>query len=236
MRGCLSVLLLAGLFVVGVVWFAGPTLAAGLVTAALASAGFTAVDRTVTVQTQVPLELLAGHADAVRIQASGVSFSGVHAATMDATLRDVSLLDRAFARVELRLGDASVRTGDTDVLLSRVDVSGPAREARAEVALSTTEVATLIEAKLRAVLPVAPSTVRISAPDLVTIEVLGQQLTTRLGIDAQGRLEVEPGGGGIVEAVLFDPSTVPGLTLVSVRATESEVVVDGFADVTRLLP
>jgi hypothetical protein len=235
-RGCLSVLLLAAIFVAAVTWFVGPALAAGLVTAALASAGFTSAERTVTVEAHPPLTLLVAHADSVRIEATGVSFSGIHAGTMDATLDDVSLLDRTFARIDLRLGDATVRTGGSDVLLSRIDVAGPARNATAQVALPTVEVASLIEAKVRTVLPVAPTTVRISAPDVVTIEVLGQQLTTRLGVDAQGRLVLEPAGGGIVEAVLFDPSTVPGLTLVHVSASDQEVVVDGFADVTRLLP
>lgn len=236
MRGCLSVVLLAVIFVAGVTWFAGPALAAALVTAALASAGFTSADRTVTVQAQPPLTLLVAHADSVRIEATGVAFSGIRAGTMDATLDDVSLLDRTFATIDLRLGDATVRTSGADVLLSRIDLAGRARQATAEIALPTLEVAALIEAKVRSVLPVAPTTVRISAPDIVTIEFLGRQLTTRLGVDAQGRLVLEPAGGGIVEAVLFDPSTVPGLSLVRVSASDQEVTVNGFADVTRLLP
>ncbi len=236
MRGCLFVVVFAVVFVLAVTWVAGPAIVGSIVLAGLGAGGFTSATRTVTVDARPPLELLLARAHEIRIDATGASVSGVHADRLAVTLTEVALLDRTFASITVDLTAATVRSGGTDLLLSSIKVAGPTHRAPAVVRIPAAELEALISEAVRKALPVAPTTVKVGEPDIVTIGVLGRDLTTTLGVDAAGRVILEPAGGGIVEAVLFDPATVPGMTLTGVRVVGSEVVVDGFADVARLLP
>jgi len=94
MRGCLSVLVIAALFVVVGAWFGGPPLASALVTTGLASSGLHAGHLDVKVQSDPPLGLALGRADRVVVSGTDVEWNGLTADTLDLTLNGVDFLGR----------------------------------------------------------------------------------------------------------------------------------------------
>lgn len=235
MRGVASVLVLAAVIVVGGVWVLGPALAGALVVGGLSAAGFSATTRSVTVTADPPLELLLGRADAVAIVATGAGLGDVRAERLDLTLRDVRLLDRTYATVAGSMRSVVVASAGNDLLLTSVSFSGPAGAAATEIHLPATQVAAVIRTELRDALPIAPSTVELVEPSLVRIGLAGQTLDGRLGVDGEGRVILEPTGGGLVRVVVFDPSAIAGLTIRAVSVVGEELVVEGVADVARLV-
>jgi hypothetical protein len=238
MRGLLTVLAMAAAVVIGGTWIAGPTLARSLVAAGLAASGFSAATQTITIAADPPLELLGGHADAVGIDATGVSVAGIQAGSVAITLRSVSLIDRSYEAVSGRLTDVTASSGGTTVRLTRVDVSGPAASASATIQIPGAEIADRIREGIRDFVALEPTSVRFAAPDAVTIELGGEALGARLLIDAEGRLviDIDPAIGGSSPIVAFDPTAFPGLRLSSVSVATGYVIVEGTMDMTRLVP
>lgn len=238
MRGFLTILAMAATLVIGGTWIAGPTVARSLVAAGLAASGFSAATQTITVAADPPLELLGGHADAVGIDATGVSVAGIRAGSVAITLRDVSLIDRGYESVSGRLVDVTASSGGTTVRVTRVDVSGPAASASATIQIPGPEIADRIGEGIRDLLAAEPTSVVLAPPAAVTIELGGQTLDARLLIDAEGRLVIviKPTIGGSSTIVAFDPSAFPGLGLSSVSVANGDVIVEGTMDMTRFVP
>jgi len=238
MRGFLTVLAMAAALVVGGTWIAGPTVARSLVAAGLAASGFSAVTQTITIVADPPLELLGGHADAVGIDATGVSVAGIRAGSVVITLRNVSLIDRGYEAVSGRLTDVTASSGGATVRVTRVEVSGTAASASATIQVPGAEIADRIGEGIRDLLSAEPTSVRLAPPDSVTIELGGRTLDSRLLIDAEGRLAIvfEPATGGSSSVVAFDPTAFPGLALSSVSVSDGDVIVEGTMDMTRLVP
>jgi hypothetical protein len=238
MRGLVTVLAMAVAAVIGGTWIAGPTVAGSVVAAGLAASGFSASTQTITIAADPPLELLGGHADAVGIDATGASVAGIQAGSLSIKLIDVSLTDRGYEAVSGRLTDVTASNGGTTVRLTRVDVSGPAASASATIQIPGAEIADRIGEGIRDLLSAAPTSVRLAAPDVVTIELGGQTLRSRLLIDAEGRLAIviEPAIGGSSSIVAFDPTAFAGLGLSSVSVSSGDVIVEGTLDMTRLVP
>ena len=94
MRGCLSVLIIAAAFLVGVVWFGGVPLAETVVEASLTASAFEADELDVTVGADPPLQLALGRADRVEIEATGVRWEDLRAGSMSMRLDGVDLLAR----------------------------------------------------------------------------------------------------------------------------------------------
>jgi hypothetical protein len=235
MRGFVSVLVLAAVIVVAGVWFLGPALAGTLVVGGLTAAGFSSSTRSVTVTADPPLELLVGRADAIAIVATGAGLGDLRAERLDLTLGDVRLLDRTYATVRGSMRSVTVTSGGNDLLLTSVAFSGPSSAATTEIRLPVDEVAAVIRAELRDALPLAPTKVELAEPSIVRIELAGQVLVAQLGVDGEGRVILEPAGGGLVRVVVFDPSGIPGLTIRAVSVVASEMVIEGLADVVRLV-
>ncbi len=236
MRGCLFVVALAAALTLAAVWFAGPSVAGALVSAGLSAGGVATTTRTVAVDAEPPLELLLGRAHAVRIDATGATAVGIRAAHLVLTLRDVRLLDRTYDTIEATMTDVTVPSRGHDVLLSSIVVAGPADDATVTARLPAGEVAALIRDELTRVLPVAPTSVSLGAPDRATIVILGRTFEARLAVDSEGQVVLEPAATGLVRVVAFDPSGLPGLTVTKVQVLGDEVVIDGLANVPRLVP
>jgi hypothetical protein len=238
MRGFLTVLAMAAALVVGGTWIAGPTVAGSVVAAALAASGFSAATQTITIAADPPLELLGGHADAVGIDATGVSVAGIQAGSVVMTLHDVRLIDQGYEAVSGRLTDVTAQSGGSTVRVARVEVSGPAASASATIQIPGAEITDRIREGIRDLLGAEPASVRLAPPDAATIELGGRTLDSRLRIDAEGRLVIvfEPGTGGSSSVVAFDPTAFPGLGLSSVSVSNGDVIVEGTMDMTRLVP
>jgi hypothetical protein len=238
MRGFLTVLAMAAALVIAGTWIAGPTVARSLVGAALAASGFSAATQTITIAADPPLELLGGHADAVGIDATGVSVAGIQAGSVVITLHNVRLIDRAYEAVSGRLTDVTASSGGTTVRVARVEVSGPAASASATIQIPGAEIADRIGEGIRDLLSVKPTSVRLAPPDAVRIELGGRTLDSRLLIDAEGRLVIvfAPAIGGPSTIVAFDPTAFPGLGMSSVSVSGGDVIVEGTMDMTRLVP
>src|SRR5258705_10274998 len=103
MRGCLSVLVLAVVFVGIAIWFGGPPLASAVVRTALTGSGFVAETLDVTVVADPPLTLGVGRASRVTIPATGATWDDLHLASLDMTLHSVDLVARTAATVCGRL-------------------------------------------------------------------------------------------------------------------------------------
>ena len=137
MRGCLSILLLAALFVLALAWFGGPALAGTVVERSMTAAGFVAADTSVAVTSEPPLELLTGHADRVVVKARNATLRDMRAASLSLTLSNVDLVGRRFARVDGTLDNVSIDSSDGTVINARsIAVRGPADAATATVRMT----------------------------------------------------------------------------------------------------
>src|SRR3954453_2050622 len=146
MRGCLSVLILAAGLVLAVAWFAGPALAGAIVERSLDGADFVAADRSVTVSSDPPLEILAGHADRVTITAARARVRDLTAAHVQLTLTNVDLVTGSFAGVDGQLDDVLIPTVDGSSVDARsVTLRGRAAAATAVVRVDRSIIEALLD-------------------------------------------------------------------------------------------
>src|SRR3954471_20933144 len=126
MRGCLSVLVLAVVFVLAVTWFAGPLLAGAVVERALAGSGFAGEATSVTVTADPPLELLVGHVDRLEVRSRDARMGQLDAQRLAVELSDVNLLTRRFSRVDGRLDGVVLHGTDGSTVDARsIRLLGP---------------------------------------------------------------------------------------------------------------
>ncbi len=185
MRGCLSVLVLAAIFVVGSAWFAGPAVAGFVIETALANSGFHGANTSVRVVTNPPLEVLAGRVDRVDVDAQDASLGGLDADDVELSLFDVDLVDRHAGSVDGRLLGVRMRAADgSSISASSVDVVGRADRARATIRIPGSVVNGLALAAIQDQVGFAVGQVVLVPPDRVAFTLAGARLEGRLVVEA----------------------------------------------------
>jgi hypothetical protein len=224
MRGCLFVVLLGVVVVAFVVVVGLPAAAAGILTAGVTAAGLQAPDTTVTVSSDPPTDLIGLHADRVRVRATHATFRGLEIGALDITLGDVAIADRTAGAVDGRLSDVVVpNVGARRLSLDSITLGGGGDTITASTTLPSTEAQVLLADAVESSLGARPTSVRLAAPD---------QVTVRLGIAVHARLSVTA-AGDLVATVSDGPAAGREVTLLRggedlpIRLTSVEVSATG---------
>jgi hypothetical protein len=232
MRGCLFVLVLAAAVMTSVAWFGSPSLAAGVISAALQDAGFHATSSTVSATADPPPKLLLGRADRVEIVATDVDFRTFHAASLDLVLTDVDVTARTADRISGRIGGATLTTAAGEPTTADVDIDGVANAADASIVVDGATVSRVVKATLQQKFGVTASSTQLVAPDILRISVPGATVEGRLVIDADGAIALStPLGSSPI--LSLDPSFP--LRLRSVQVDGGALHVGATLDATALL-
>jgi hypothetical protein len=232
MRGCLSVLIIAAGVVLAGAWFGGPTLAGVLVGRSLDSVGFVAADRSVTVSSDPPLEILAGHADRVTIRATRATVRDLTANRLLLTLTNVDLVAGQFSGVDGQLDDVLIPSVDgSSVDAGTVTVRGRAGAATTTVRIDAAVVEALLGRAIRRETGLSVAGLSLTAPDRIRFTA---------GLTISGRLAVGPDGSLVIAATsgdtrftVFKPNA--DLRLTSVAVSGTELVLTGTTDLRSLL-
>jgi hypothetical protein len=232
MRGCLSVLLLGGAFLAGLVWFAGPQVASGAVTMALQGSGLAADRLDVRVTADPPLVLAVGRADRVTIHATAARWRGVRLASLDLELDAADLLGRTATRAEGRLEGVELDTAGGQRVLADVELEGSAAAAATTIRIGAGNVEAVTIDAFEARFGVRPSSARLVAPNTVRVVLGGLAINSRLSIGPKGSVVAAASGESIV---LFTPTPSLPLRLTSLAVTSSGLELRGTLDVGALL-
>jgi hypothetical protein len=198
MRGCLSILIIAAIFVVAGAWFGGPPVAEALVTTGLTTAGLQSDDLDVSVDADPPVQLALGRADQVTIDATDVEWDGIYADTLTLVLRDVDFLSRSAANVSGRLTGVELPDVEPSGSTATIDIEGPGDAATVTITIDgPTFDAMAIEA-FDEKLGVRPSSVTLAEPNVLRV--------TAGPISASSAMTVE--NGSLVVASPLGPVTV----------------------------
>ena len=232
MRGCLSVLILAAGAVLAAAWFGGPTLAGVVVERSLDSAGFVAAERSVTVSSDPPLEILAGHADRVTIRATRATVRDLTAARLVLTLTNVDLVGGKFSGVDGQLDDVGIPSVDGSSVDARtVTVRGRAAAATATVRIDAAVLEALFAKAIRRETGLSVAGLSLTAPDRIRFTA---------GLTISGRLAIGPDGSLLIAATsgdarftVFRPNA--DLRLTSVAVSGTELVLTGTTDLGNLI-
>jgi hypothetical protein len=228
MRGFLTwfFVLLAGVLVA--TWAFAPTVAAGLVSAGLGTAGFASSDKNVTVIADPPIELLTLRADKVHLVATDATFAGLRMGSVDLVLGGVGLMGRQADSVEGTLTGVRVPTvlGAT-ATISSVALSGPSSDLRAILTLAAADVRALASAAVEAQMGSTPTKVTLTAPDKVAVVASGLNVRGRLIVDAKGGLVFVPtspaGFSGPIDLIRPGPKEPLRLTSIVLRPTGATI-------------
>ena len=232
MRGCLSVLVLAAAFIFGLVWFGGPPIAATVVKASLANAGFKADTLDVTVGADPPLLLAIGRADQVQIEAAGVQWNGLHAGSVSLRLGGVDLLGRTATTADGRFGQVELPTAQGGPALGTVTISGAASRARTTILIDGATVNRLALDAFEQKVGARPDGADLVAPNQIRVRIGGNSLTGTLQVQADGALIVTTSIGTIR---LVEPDPAIPFTLTGVSAGPAALELTGTTDVASLL-
>jgi LmeA-like phospholipid-binding len=233
MRGCLSVLVLAAVFLLAGAWFAGPQLAAFVVETGLSTAGFHGTNTQVAVSADPPFELLTGRADAVAIDSDGATVGQFTAAHLELTLHRADLIGRHAETVEGTLDDVTMRTSDSSIVkASEVRLSGDPSAAEATIHVNPGELTGIATATINRELGVDAEDVTFTAPDRVSFKVGKSTIA--------GQLVIHNGGLSVIANVPGSPrvdliSAGGGLRLTGVAVKGSGLELKGILDVEDLL-
>jgi hypothetical protein len=243
MRGCLFIVALGGVVLALVVILAVPAFAASLIGASLGAAGLESDDTQVDVVGDGPLGLLGGTAATVRVRADNATFRNMAIASLDITLRDVSLLSRRAEGLTGRLdgvivpGDGGA-AGDDGINLRRIVLEGPTANVRAVALVDAAEVLVLVSDGVHDAIGLRPRDVRLDGADRLTIDLTLFQVRGSLAINEAGALVLRAsegpfaGTGGII---LFEPGRSVPLRLTAVRVVPDGLELTGRLT-ERLLP
>lgn len=233
MRGCLSVLVLAALFVLGALWFGGPPIASTVLEATLTSSGFAADELDVTVETSPPLSLVVGRADRVTIHARGVRWNGLEAASMALEMDDVDLFARSAGHTDGSFDGVEFAGADGEPVLVSIDVTGPADAAATTVHVDRQTVERIAKAAFEAEFGIKADAVALVAPDAVRLTVAGQSVSGRLEVFGDGGLAVSSPLGPSLTLVAPDPGLPLALTGLSV--VDGGLLLIGTLEVSSLI-
>jgi hypothetical protein len=235
MRGCLTLLILVATVLVAS-WLFLPTVAGEVVGGALGQAGFAGSPTNVTVTSDPPIELLAGHADRVVVHATDATYRELSAATVDLTLTDVSLINRTAGAVDGTLTGIRIRPASGHLLpVSSATLSGSGSAIQARLSLSLADVSAMASAAVTSMAGSAPSKVTLASPDRATIVVSGITVSGRVVVDAQGGLVFRPTGKGpvIVGPIdLLRPGPDMPLRIRTIQLTATGAILTATVDPT----
>ena len=232
MRGCLSVLVIAALFVVVGAWFGGPPIAAALVSTGLTSSGFHSNDLAVTVQADPPLALALGRADRVVVSGTDVAWNGLTADTLDLTLHGVDLIGRTADQANGVLTGVELPNVDPPGSKASVDIAGPGDSAVVTITIDGATVEAMAIEAFDQKLGVRPSSATLTEPNVIRFKA-GP-------VTAAGALTIGPGGSLDVSTPLgtvtvLEPSPSQPIHLTSVAVENGSLVLTGTLDVSDLL-
>lgn len=232
MRGCLSILILAAAFVLGLVWFGGPPLAATVVQASLTGSGFQADELAVTVRAEPPLVLALGRADRVDIEATGVRWNDLRAGSMRMRLDGVDLVERSATTADARFDDVELAVAGSEPALVGITMAGPAHEASTRIDIDAATVSRIAIAAFEEEFGSRPDSVELVAPDQIRARFGGNSLSGTLRVEGDGAL-VLPTSIGTFRLVEPDPFIPLKLSGVSVNAAGLQL--SGTIDLQSLL-
>ena len=232
MRGCLTILILAAIFVVAGTWFGGPPLASALVTGGLQSAGLDAAKLDVRVEANPPLRLALGQADRVEVDGTGVEWNGLRARTLDLTLADVDFLARTVRSTHGRLAGVELPKVDPPGSEATLEIDGPGDGATATITIDAATVEAMALAAFERELGVRPDSATLVAPNVVRVKARGATLDGRLAVQPDGSVAVSTpiGTATIVESDRSQP-----IRLTDVAVEDGGLVLTGTIDVEGLL-
>jgi hypothetical protein len=233
MRGCLSVIVLAFVFVVAGAWLAGPPAAAFVIETGLSSAGFQGSDTKVTVTADPPLEVLTAHADRVEINSNDVTVDQLGAARLSLTLTDADLFNRRFGHVDGTLDGATLKTSDNSSLkATSVVLSGDPSAAAMTIRVARDELSAMALDMIGQELGIDVGTVNFTAPNKVSFSAGSTTIAGQLVIHDGGlAMTVNLPGAQRIDIV----EASPGFRLTKVSIGTDEMVLDGVLDVETLL-
>jgi hypothetical protein len=223
MRGCLFTLLLGAAAIALLVVVGLPQVYAGVVTGALTAAGLSADDTTVHVASDPPTDLLGLHADTVTVTATDATFRELEIGSLDLTLHDVAVLDRTADTVDGTLSDVTVALSDgAAITLDEIRIAGSQDAIRATTTIDGAQAEALIADAVERRIGIRPSSVRLTAPDTLTIDA-GVSVTGTLDVSAAGDLVIHlpENQAGVGELVLLRGSEDLPLRLTEVRVTKA---------------
>jgi len=231
-RGCLSVLVIAALFVLGVGWFGGPPIASAVVRTALTSSGLEADDLQVTVVANPPLAVALGRADELTIEGSNVRWNDLRAESLSLTLGTVNLVDRTAVSADGFLDGVDLAQPGADPALASVAFRGSARAARTTIRIDAATVEGLALVAFKRALGAEPQSVTLVGPNVLRVQ-------TSLGA-VDGTMEIDAGGALVVRASiatigLVDPGASTPIILTGVSVRDGDLELTGTLDVTDLL-
>lgn len=232
MRGCLFVLVAAALVVGLGAWFGSAPLASAVIDLTLRNAGFSAATLTTTARADPPPRLLLGHADTVRIQATGVAFRTFHADGLDLTLTDVDLIGRTAATIRGSISRAQVTTADRNPAAADVTVDGDASGAASTIHVDRDTVDRVVRATLGPQVGSGITRTELVAPDLLRVVTPAATIEGRLVIDGSGALAFSNALG--TTPILELDRSFP-LRLTGVHVEDGDLVIDGTLDAEALL-
>jgi hypothetical protein len=232
MRGCLSVIVLAVVFLTVAIWFGGPPLASAVVTSTLTGSGFASDTLDVEVSADPPLTLAIGRASSISIAATGVTWNNLKLDSLSLNLSSVDLIARTATSVDGRLGGVTFSGTGGQPIVADVELSGPADAARATITVDAVSVTTMALAAFDAEFGVKPSSATLVAPDIIQVKVGGLTLNGHLSVARDGAI-VATANGSTTRILAPDPSLPVRLTGLAVTPTALEL--RGTIDVSSLL-
>jgi hypothetical protein len=203
-RGCLSILIIAAVFLVAIVWFGGVPLAETVVKASLTSSAFDADELDVIVHADPPLKLALGRADRVEIEATGVRWEVLRAGSMTMRLDGVDLLARTATTADGQFRDVEFPVAGGDPALVGIAIHGPADGARTTIDIDAPTVNRMALAAFETTFGTRPDSAELVVPDKIRVVLGGRELSGTLRVDADGL--VVASGLGTIRLVEPDPS------------------------------
>jgi hypothetical protein len=234
MRSCLIQLLIAVAVIFALLWFGLPFGASWLATTALNSAGFAGTGTKVEVSANLPPRILLGHADTIHLTSTQVGVGDLHAGSMDVTLGNVEFFDRKFGTVTGLLTDVRIPAPNGDpVTIDSAVLNGAGTAATATLTLSSAQLAQLAQTQLQTQTGI-PSTVKMAAPNKVTVTVNGQAEAGRL-VAQNGAILVVPTSSALPTMTLIDSGSGNPFHFTSVTVGATTVTLVGTIDLQSLL-
>jgi hypothetical protein len=232
MRGCLSVITLAVVFLAVAIWFGGPPLASAVVESTLTGTGFASDTLDVEVTADPPLTLAVGRADRIAISATGVRWNEMRLATLSLSLGSVDLVGRTAATADGRLGGVQFAGTGGEPVLADVELSGPADAAKTTISIDSAAVSAMALSAFEADFGIRPTSASLVAPDVVRLKLGGMTVSGQLAVAGDGSI-VARASGSTIRLLAPDPSLPFRLTGLAV--TPDALVLRGTFDVSSLL-
>src|SRR6476659_6197420 len=205
MRGCLFTLVLGAVVIAALVVFVLPRVLEGAITASLATAGVQARETGVRVEQDDPLSLIGLKADRVTIKALDARIGDLDAGSVDLRLEGVDLGARTARSVTGTLSDVTTSSGGDPIAIPEIRLDGDTSSLEAVASIDAADVEALVADRVTAALGEPPTSVRIEAPNVMTITVRGFPVTGTLLVDESGALRLSLSAPVSTELVILAP-------------------------------